>query len=180
MLHAHRDAHKVVRQSPGRPDFSRDGGVAHVAGQADAAGHTAKADGDLEQLCLLCYDLTGLHATYPTTTDQCENKKSGPAVSVVLDVGTPEHCLPYISMPHVTTHGVSHDEWDSSCQLPDNYLLVCVKSDQKNTADLLYSSYIDHTYNGPVGNRHRGNNPNDSLHSLASLKAEQGAATGGL
>ena len=35
--------------------------MAHVARQADAAGHTPKADGDLEQLSLLCYDLTGLH-----------------------------------------------------------------------------------------------------------------------
>ena len=36
--------------------------MAHVAGQADAAGHTAKADSDLEQLRLLGNDLTGLHA----------------------------------------------------------------------------------------------------------------------
>ncbi len=40
--------------------------MAHVAGQADAAGHTAKADGDLEQLRLLCYDLTCLHAAQHT------------------------------------------------------------------------------------------------------------------
>ncbi|KAA6423070.1 MAG: hypothetical protein FRX49_07058 [Trebouxia sp. A1-2] len=39
------DAHQVVRQPPGRPHLSRDGGMAHVARQADAAGHTAKADG---------------------------------------------------------------------------------------------------------------------------------------
>lgn len=35
--------------------------MTHVARQADAAGHTAKADCDLEQLSLLCNDLTGLH-----------------------------------------------------------------------------------------------------------------------
>lgn len=68
MLHAHRDAHQVVRQPPGRPHLSRDGGMAHVARQADAAGHTAKADGDLEQLGLLCNNLTCLHAAQQTST----------------------------------------------------------------------------------------------------------------
>ena len=48
MLHAHRDAHQVVWQPPGSPDLSRDGGMAHVARQADAARHAAKADCDLE------------------------------------------------------------------------------------------------------------------------------------
>lgn len=66
MLHAHRDAHQVVRQPPGRSHLSRDGGMAHVARQADAAGHTAEADGDLEQLGLLCYNLTCLHAAQQT------------------------------------------------------------------------------------------------------------------
>ncbi len=66
MLHAHRDAHQVVRQPPGRPHLSRNGGMAHVARQADAAGHTAEADGDLEQLGLLCYNLTCLHAAQQT------------------------------------------------------------------------------------------------------------------
>jgi len=67
VLHAHRDAHQVVRQPPGRPHLSRDGGMAHVAGQADAAGHTAEADCDLEQLGLLCNDLTCLHAAQQTS-----------------------------------------------------------------------------------------------------------------
>jgi len=65
VLHAHRDAHQVVRQPPGRPHLSRDGGMAHVARQANAAGHTAEADGDLEQLGLLCYNLTCLHTAHP-------------------------------------------------------------------------------------------------------------------
>ncbi len=41
--------------------------MAHVAGQADAAGHTAEADCDLEQLGLLCNDLTCLHAAQQTS-----------------------------------------------------------------------------------------------------------------
>ena len=64
MLHTNRDTHKVVWQSTSSPDLSWDGGVAHVTWQADAAGHTTKADCYLEQLRLLCYDLTGLHTTY--------------------------------------------------------------------------------------------------------------------
>jgi len=39
--------------------------MAHVARQANAAGHTAEADGDLEQLGLLCYNLTCLHTAHP-------------------------------------------------------------------------------------------------------------------
>lgn len=38
--------------------------MAHVAWQADAAGHTPKADCDFEKLRLLCYDLAGLHAAH--------------------------------------------------------------------------------------------------------------------
>ena len=74
MLHTNRDTHKVVWQSTSGPDLSWDGGMAHIARQADAAGHTTEADCYFEQLRLLCYDLTGLHTTSRTATvmQKCE------------------------------------------------------------------------------------------------------------
>ena len=55
LLNAHGDAHEVVWKAPRGAHLSRNGGVAHVARQRYERGHAAKADSDLEELCLLGY-----------------------------------------------------------------------------------------------------------------------------
>lgn len=62
VLDAHRDTHKVVGQAAGGPHLSRNGRMAHVAGQGDGGGDAAKADCNLMQLRLLCNCLAGLRA----------------------------------------------------------------------------------------------------------------------
>ena len=62
LLNAHGDAHKVIRKAARGAHVSRDGSVAHVARQRYQRGHAAKADGDLEELSLLCYRPAGLRA----------------------------------------------------------------------------------------------------------------------
>lgn len=51
--------------------------MTHVARQADAAGHTAKADGDLEQLRLLCYDLAGFHTVWKASVRDSGQLQTG-------------------------------------------------------------------------------------------------------
>ena len=62
LLNAHGDAHEVVRKAARGAHLSWDGGVAHVARQRYQRGHAAKADGDLEELCFLCYRPASLRA----------------------------------------------------------------------------------------------------------------------
>ena len=62
LLNAHGDAHEVVRKAARGAHIGRDGGVAHVARQRYERGHAAKADGDLEELRLLCYRPASLRA----------------------------------------------------------------------------------------------------------------------
>ena len=53
VLYAGRDANEVVRQAACCSHLGWNGGMAHVAGQADQGRDAAKADGHLEKPCLL-------------------------------------------------------------------------------------------------------------------------------
>lgn len=85
VLDADRDADEVVGQATRRAQGGRDAGVAHVAGQADQAGHAAKADRDLEKPRLLRDHSARFHAA------QGHHRRSPSTEHLSQAAGKPRH-----------------------------------------------------------------------------------------
>ena len=108
ILDADRDAHEVVREAPLCAQGGRDGGMAHVAGQADEGADAAKADRDLEQLRLLRYCAARLNAVPCNRAHQTQKGRARFGfycrTHAVLRILNPDHCLQLFEHPMLYIH----------------------------------------------------------------------------